>query len=227
MNWNQDELRRLVLIDGLTHKQIGARYGCSAAAVAYHCAAWHIAKPVQERTRATTRLLVDFDDVAQRLAAGATLTQVAADLRCDRHALSHACRLHGIAPPRRGPRGGERHPKWAGGIVIRDGYRYRWSPDHPNATKSGYVLEHRLVMECLLGRLLTPAEVVHHRDGCRANNEPENLEVFATNADHLRHELTGRCPQWSEDGRARILAATRRPRTTRQTRQVPDAPPSP
>jgi hypothetical protein len=36
--------------------------------------------------------------------------------------------------------------------------------------------------------------------------------LFSTNADHLRHELTGRCPKWTPEGRARTLEGARKPR---------------
>jgi hypothetical protein len=51
------------------------------------------------------------------------------------------------------------------------------------------VYEHRLVMEQKLGRTLRPGEVVHHIDADRANNDPDNLMVFASNGEHLRYEL--------------------------------------
>lgn len=46
-----------------------------------------------------------------------------------------------------------------------------------------YVYEHRYLMEQKLGRLLRPGEVVHHLDGDRLNNNPENLEA-TTNSQH-------------------------------------------
>lgn len=60
------------------------------------------------------------------------------------------------------------------------------------------VLEHRLVMERILGRPLRRDEHVHHRNGDCFDNRPENLEVLSPKehmAAHQRqkHPLTKRC----------------------------------
>lgn len=43
---------------------------------------------------------------------------------------------------------------------------------------------HRLVAESVIGRPLIAGEVVHHIDGNKRNNAPENLVVFGSQAEH-------------------------------------------
>lgn len=51
--------------------------------------------------------------------------------------------------------------------------------DYPNATKTGHILEHRKVMQDILGRPLVEAENVHHINGVRGDNRPGNLELWS------------------------------------------------
>ena len=75
----------------------------------------------------------------------------------------------------------EANGNWKGGRTVhKAGYVMVRVPDHPRARRSPYVFEHILVAEELLGRYLEPGESVHHRNGIRDDNRPENLELWTT-----------------------------------------------
>ena len=82
-------------------------------------------------------------------------------------------------------RQGENHPLWKGGIKKRkDGYVYIHKPEHPN-NSNGYMLEHRIVMENQLGRILSKEEIVHHVNNIKNDNRIENLMLLKDQAEHL------------------------------------------
>lgn len=126
---------------------------------------------------------------------------------------------------RTGPICEDGHYNWRGGRTVdKGGYVLIYCENHHSGRR--YVREHRLVMEEILGRPLLRDEVVHHVNGVRDDNRPENLRLFQRNADHLRHELTGRCPKWTPEGRARTLDGVRRANATRRRRKERDDGPS-
>ncbi len=73
----------------------------------------------------------------------------------------------------------------------KNGGPKRWK--HSNgyilvSTAEGHEYEHRLVAAQMLGRPLKEGEVVHHKDGNPANNDPGNLQVFGSHSEHMKAE---------------------------------------
>jgi hypothetical protein len=64
----------------------------------------------------------------------------------------------------------------------KDGYVSVYHPSHPDSTQSGMMLKHRLVAEEKVGRRLLATEHVHHINGIKDDNRPENLEVIDAGA---------------------------------------------
>jgi hypothetical protein len=78
---------------------------------------------------------------------------------------------------------GEKHHAWKGGKRILRGYC---------VLNVNSRMEHRIIMEKLLGRKLSKKEVVHHIDGDKTNNAAENLRLFPTQKDHLSYHAKTR-----------------------------------
>ena len=92
--------------------------------------------------------------------------------------LDHYCDMHRGRLRRKGELGGAARVKapHGSGTIHPSGYKIYTIGTWPNQT---VILEHRQVMEQQLGRPLESWEHVHHKNGIRDDNRPENLELWA------------------------------------------------
>lgn len=70
-------------------------------------------------------------------------------------------------------------PRSYKGHLTEEGYKLIYKKGHPNASKNGYILEHKYIMSENLGRPLKKEEIVHHLNGIRNDNSLDNLELWS------------------------------------------------
>ncbi len=83
----------------------------------------------------------------------------------------------------------EKNGNWKGGRHrAQSGYiRIMVGIGHHLADIYGYAYEHRVVAESVLGRPLTRHDIIHHKNGDRADNTPDNLMITRSIAEHAAH----------------------------------------
>lgn len=115
----------------------------------------------------------------QRYPTGATCSVEGCQGEVKGHGL---CRLHldrvrvyGEPGPAERLAGRTKRSLGPGRTVNSLGYVILWQP-----RLKKYHFEHRVVLEQVLGRPLADFETVHHRNGIRHDNRPQNLELWVT-----------------------------------------------
>lgn len=148
----------------------------------------------QQHDRATK---LPYDIVVRMYESGHTQAEIGEALGVSQKVVWRFMKNHGIKARvscKRDQRG-EKNSYWRGGRRIsKEGYVEIYMPDYPKAKPNGYVREHTLVAERMLGRPLvffgmrdSRTEVVHHINGIKTDNRPENLLVLCVNEHHKLH----------------------------------------
>ena len=94
------------------------------------------------------------------------------------------------------------HANYKGGQVLAKGYAWILAPQHPRRTRRGYVKKCWLILERIIGRYLVKGETVHHRNGRKLDDRPENLEITNPRAhakEHNAGRVRNKAGQWLKE----------------------------
>lgn len=101
--------------------------------------------------------------------------------------------------------------------MTRKGYIVECHPGHPRADKNGYVFAHIIAYEKHAGTQVPLGYVVHHINGIKTDNRPENLTMMTSREHTIFHNKSRRhSPETkakiSERAKARLCEPSNHPR---------------
>lgn len=192
----KDRIPVLYLEEKMTPSKIGAMFGVSDGTIRRFVNSQGFAR---SRSAAAgghkTKLLSEAINLYKQgnccrevgLLLGINEAAIARWLRTERiiRSKSDAQKQGWITTPSRASLSGEKHPAWKGGRKTSNGYVFIYARGNPGADSKGYIPEHRLVWEQVHNRPLPEGWAVHHLNGVKRDNRPENLLGLPTQ----KHDL--------------------------------------
>jgi hypothetical protein len=72
-------------------------------------------------------------------------------------------------------------------LFKRKGHVLVFRPNHPHASKWGYVPRARIICEESLGRILPKGNIFHHINGIPDDDRPDNIIPFQISREHTKY----------------------------------------
>lgn len=156
----------------------------------------------------------DKNKIETRLANGESLRSIAKSYGVTYQTLQTHRRKWGLPLLRKARTSGENHASWRGGEYI-DRWGYKMVVARDRNYLNPYSAEHVVIAEKMIGRMLIKGkEVVHHINGDKGDNRPENLlvcnksqhRIFHRQLEKIGYELIRRGMVVFEDGEYKLVS---------------------